>query len=706
MPLSSVPPVAASLIATTDCVLHIAPVSKGWKADAPSNVVFLPPTLTTQTLLLQIALLRPTTIVAGDQVIDAEVIAQWRVSHPFGDLNLIRRGTSLDKVQLDLCKANGIRVVNTPGINAPHVAAYIAHWLTRADGSMPADVRVLGYGNVGKELVKLLLDRDPDVRIKVLVRHGRSPDTHGGAFYDSRVSFVVDWSEALEGATAVAICLALNDESTHRIDPVMIQGMQEHARLVCVAKPDVFSDDALHALAVAEGIQLIMDYGPATLDAFRIRTQTLGCDVSTWRNPATLTTQAATTEACHCDLDYAVCVQLSLTALRGLVRRKLAHSLTIPSLRVGTGAPCVSIIGRGINGLLQAVMFRLANYQVTVYGGSQESDGASHKQVNMRHLSATETTAKPLHNDYLMPGNQQLTVECNRAGIELFEKLLADNPSLARFARAPIVRVYMEDASGIETAIREQRDIENRPWPSGKPGHDLTEISQRQFQARFGIPGIGRAIEVSGYDLEFVYLMNELEALLQCSGVQFLSQHLSSVEIAELSREHFVVTATGVEEPRVVPIIGWFFKLRATGHEGAGMRGLKLQYDLPIGVMNCRLDEGYILVSGGQVPPDSTPECKEQILAACLAAVARHFPTSYRKAIETGDLHIVECARPGTPDGLSIVYWSAHHRIAAGGTYAAGTTQGLVWASLVQEIIQANAKLNGKNGHDIRRRTR
>ncbi|WP_238340290.1 hypothetical protein [Pseudomonas sp. SWRI18] len=44
------------------------------------------------------------------------------------DLNLIRRGTSLDKVQLDLCKANGIRVVNTPGINAPHVAAYIAHW--------------------------------------------------------------------------------------------------------------------------------------------------------------------------------------------------------------------------------------------------------------------------------------------------------------------------------------------------------------------------------------------------------------------------------------------------------------------------------------------------------------------------------------------------------------------------------------------------
>ncbi|MEB0150790.1 amino acid dehydrogenase, partial [Pseudomonas sp. CCC2.2] len=114
--------------------LHIAPVSNGWKTDAPSNVVFLPPTLNKQTLLIQIALLRPSTIVVGDQTIDAEVIDQWRTSHPFGDLFLIRRGASLDKVRLDLCAPNHIQVVNTPGVNAPHVSAYIAHWLTLADG--------------------------------------------------------------------------------------------------------------------------------------------------------------------------------------------------------------------------------------------------------------------------------------------------------------------------------------------------------------------------------------------------------------------------------------------------------------------------------------------------------------------------------------------------------------------------------------------
>lgn len=691
MQLSSVPPVAASLIATTEIILHIAPVSKNWKADAPSNIVFLSSTLTKQTLLLQIGLLRPSTIIVGDQVIDADVIDQWRVSHPFGDLCLVRRGTSLDKVRLDLCESNRIRVVNTPGVNAPHVSAFIARWLALADGSIPHEVCVLGYGNAGKELVKLLLDRNPDIRIKVLVRKGRARGTAGKAYCEQRVSFIEDWFEALTGAHAVAICLSLNDESIHRIDQALIQCLHRHARVVCVAKPDVFSDDALQTLAAAEGIQLILDYGASTLDAFRMRTQTLGCNNETWRKPATLTTLAATTEACNCDLDYAVAVQLSLTALHGLVRRKLAQSLTIPSQRADPGAPRVSIIGRGINGLFQAVMLRLANYQVTVYGGNLESDGASHKPVNMRHMSATETTAKPLHNDYLLPANQYLAVESNRAGIELFEKLLAENPSLTPFAQARIVRAYRDDASGIEAAIREQRDIENRPWPSGKPGCDLAEISQQRFLVRYGIPGIGKAIEISGYDLEFNDLKKEIEALLQRSGVQFQPHYLSPDQIAELSREHFVVTAMGIEESEVVSIIGWFFKLRAVGNEGAEMRGLKLQYDLPIGVMNCRLDGDCILVSGGQVPPDSTSEYKEQILAACLAAVSRHFPKSYQSATESGNLQVIQCARPGTSDGVSIVYRSAHNRIAAGGTYAGGTTQGLVWASLVQALIQANS---------------
>lgn len=483
MTLFSVPPVAASLIATTDNILQIAPVSKRWKADAPSNVVFLRPTITKHALLIQIGLLRPSTIIVADQTIDADIIDQWRASHPFGDLCLVRRGTSLDKVRVDLCKFNGIQVVNTPGINAPHVAAYIAHWLTLGDLTAPHEVCVLGFGNVGKELVKLLLDQDPDVRIKVLVRQGRASDRTEKVFCKSRVSFVVDWLEALEGASAVAICLSLNDESAHRIDRGLIQCMHSHARLVCVAKPDVFSDDALQTLAVAEGVQLVVDYGPATLDAFRMRTQALGCSVDTWRNPATLTTHAATTEACNVDLDYAVSVQLSLTALSGIVRRQLAQSLVIPSQPLEAGAPQVSIIGRGINGLLQAVMLRLANYQVTIYEGNQDRDGASHR----------------------LPARPYLAVECHRAGVELFEKLLADNPSLAP--------LFKEAA----------------------------------------------------YDIEFVPLKGEIEALLRRSGVQFQPKHLSLGEIAELSREHVVVSTMGGEEEVSIIYCAAYYRIAAGG---------------------------------------------------------------------------------------------------------------------------------------------
>lgn len=175
-----------------------------------------------------------------------------------------------------MCESKGIRVGNTPGVEASHVAVYIAHWLKRADGSLPPDICVLGYGNVGKELVKRLLDRDPKVRVKVVDRHGRSAGN-----INSRVSFVEDWSEALEGACAVALCLSLKGDAAYRIERALIQRMDKVARLVCVSKPDIFSDDALQTLAIAEHTQLVLDCAPGALDAFRMRTQALGCSVST-----------------------------------------------------------------------------------------------------------------------------------------------------------------------------------------------------------------------------------------------------------------------------------------------------------------------------------------------------------------------------------------------------------------------------------------
>ncbi len=84
-----------------------------------------------------------------------------------------------------------------------------------------------------------------------------------------------------------------------------------------------------------------------------------------------------------------------------------------------------------------------------------------------------------------------MAVECNRAGIELFEKFLADNPS----------------------------------------------------------------IDASGDDLGFAHLMDEIVTLLQRSGVQFMPQYLSPTQFADMSREHFVVTPMGAEETDGLSIV-------------------------------------------------------------------------------------------------------------------------------------------------------
>ncbi|MGY3026939.1 hypothetical protein ACVWXR_004774 [Pseudomonas lurida] len=162
-----------------------------------------------------------------------------------------------------------------------------------------------------------------------------------------------------------------------------------------------------------------------------------------------------------------------MKALHGIVRRKRAQSLMIPAQHASADAPCVSIIGRGINGLLQALMFRLANYRVTVYEGRQANDGVCRGSVM--------TTANAQHDDYLLLANPYLTDEFNGVGIELFEKLLADNPS----------------------------------------------------------------IDASADGLESSCFLAGITSLLLRSGVEFTPKHLGLVQIAELSREQFVITAQG-----------------------------------------------------------------------------------------------------------------------------------------------------------------
>lgn len=686
-PKSAVPSIASAFLSTFGKVLCIAPKSDEWALSAPDNVRFLPPNIS-HDLIDHIRHEKPLAIIVADQIVNEEIIKAWRVACPSDKLVLVRRGTSLDKIDIEACKRNGIRVINTPGVNAPHVADYIVAKLVDKDGELPRGIRLLGCGDVGKEVVKKINHVDPKCGLTIFVRGNKTPADLGLSQYQEKLTIVSDWDAAFNGANAVIVSVSTNKETTARISKKHIDSLKENGRIVCVSKPDVLSDEALITLAQRKDLELVIDYGPATLDAFQSRLGKLGIPIDSWKKRPQLTTKAAVSEKCKRDLDYAVAVRLAIVAIDRFVSHKLSDSFKIPILPPPFHAPSAHVVGCGINGLFQALMLRLAGYQVCIHGGRDETDGASHKNINMRHLSATETTAKPVHNSHLFPANNDLMIRMNLGSIELFRKFLEDNPTFAQFAQEDLIRAYPASEGDPDKGINLQRELSKQEWPSGKKGNGFTELTPQAFKDIYKIPGIAKVIKVPGYDLEFRKFMDALFQALEKAGIKFNNKCLTPDELSKLGFSgHPVVTAMGVADQDVIPIVGWFVKLRSVDGEGEGIRGMKFQYELPVGVMNCRRDDEFILISGGQVPDGSTPEETEQIKLKVLEAVARHFPKSYGVAEKDGQLELTMCARPGVKDGLSRVQQTGPRQIRVSGTYAGGMTQSTLLAKLVQDKI-------------------
>lgn len=694
IPQPLVLPIVTHVLSTYGRVLHIAPRSTRWEGEAPKNMSFLS-TPTKDELIRAIRQQKPQALVVGDQPIDEDTLLAWRAACPGQELVLLRRGSSTDKIRRDVCALLNIQVKSLPGVNAIHVARYVAKHAMGADR-----LCVLGCGKVGAAVVDEVCRQNPGVRVAVPTHQRTSLAELGLTQHAARVNTTAHWDEGLRGAQVLVVSVPVTDKTTHALSAARLASLQSGARVVCVSKPDVFDDEALRWLARSD-LRLHLDYGPDTLAAFRERASRLGCPLDTWKLPPRLSSEAATGIDCKNDLDLAAAFCLASLAVLGFAAKELRQPMAIPSAPLAlANAPQVHVLGRGINGLFQALWLVLGQRcQVTVHGGTDIGDGASHKPVNMRHLSLTETTAKNVYaNPEVFGFAQEFVVALNRCGLELFRQLLVDNPSLQGFAREPLVRAYPMGQAGIEASVQFQRDISEAPWPSGQAAPPVESLSGDEFERRFQIPGIQQAVVVPGIDLGFRDFMGQLCALLTQAGVRFVDARPSPESASSpVPRDAQLISARGVEEHGVTPVLGWFVKLPAADGEGMDVRGIKLQYELPIGVMNCRRDGEYLLVSGGQVPPGATAQEQEAIQQQVLGAVARHFPASYQAAVASGRLEVLACARPGTQDGVSRVEWMAPGQLLVGGTYAGGTTQAAILAALAQALLQAG-RVNGSLG--------
>lgn len=681
-------PISRAVLATGGKILWLAPCGPALAPQAPDRFVLPRPDIPLGEWPQLVREQRPGSLVVGDQPVDAGLLQAWREACPGQDLVLVRRGASLDKIDTRACAQLGVRVLNLPGVNAPYVADFVVDQLRGADGALPDDVRVLGCGDVGKALVRKLRALDAGMRITVFARATRTRESLGLPAGDPRLHLVHDIGEALDAAAAVAIALSISADTRGLLCAEHIARLHEDCRLVSVAKPDVFANDALSALQRRPGCRLDLDYGAQTLRAFGERLASLSIAQERWGASLVLSARAATSPACAADLDRAVVQRLAREALDAHVSARLAESQRIPEGAPPAGAPLAHVVGRGLNGLFLALALRQRGYQVQVFG---RMDGASHRKANMRHVSYTETTAKPVGHPRLQEVNNDFVVTSNAAGMALLERFLADNPSFRRYCSRGLIRTVPEGSQAAPQVMATQAAVHRREWLRATSPSSIVPLPPHALGP--SIAGVGQAFRCDGFSVAITDFMHELVHRLEAAGVRFRDEHLSQERVAALSGEGApVITAMGAQEQGIRPVTGWFLRMPAVGGEGGeGGEGLKVHYAAPLDVLNVRRDRDALLVSGGQAPPEMGPDELAQLRRGLLDAARRHFPHSVTAAEREGTLEIIDCVRPGTVDGLSRIEWTGPNRILCGATYAGGFTQAMLLPLLVSHMLQQRA---------------
>lgn len=199
--------------------------------------------------------------IAGLDYITADVVRRMPDS-----LRVISRyGAGVDRVDLAACKARGITVTNTPGVNATavselvfglmlslarnipqlHAAVQRGEW-PRNDGMELAGrtLGIIGLGAIGKKLAArakafemIVLAYDPCLDEKFVKAQGIK---------------AVDLTELLKTADIVSLHVPLTDETRHLIDGERIGIMKEGAIIINTARGGLI-DEAACARAIVSG---------------------------------------------------------------------------------------------------------------------------------------------------------------------------------------------------------------------------------------------------------------------------------------------------------------------------------------------------------------------------------------------------------------------------------------------------------------------
>ena len=262
---------------------------------------------------------RPDVFIVGNNSVGEETLDLWR--RTMGNerrLTLIRRGSSLSRIDVNKAKLVNIQVLNTLSVNSRFVAEYILEHLRLPPSTTTTTtttIGILGSGAIGSRIASRLNSMGHEVKIyspslttvdpvqleKIRRRKGLGSE---------RIRLASTAEEAIEGGRH--LILAIDAEHVVRPEEKLslqfVRTILDGARLVSVSEFRVFADGALDLLV--ERVRN-KDF-TARLDSHRF-------DLSTIDNPPDdlqLVSEAMKGKGCGEAMDQAVLILLANLSLQ------------------------------------------------------------------------------------------------------------------------------------------------------------------------------------------------------------------------------------------------------------------------------------------------------------------------------------------------------------------------------------------------------
>eukprot|EP01064_Diplonema_japonicum_P018337 TRINITY_DN27034_c0_g1_i1.p1 TRINITY_DN27034_c0_g1~~TRINITY_DN27034_c0_g1_i1.p1 ORF type:complete len:793 (+),score=174.02 TRINITY_DN27034_c0_g1_i1:91-2469(+) len=409
----------------------------------------------------------PTVIVVSAQKVDAEFFQAWRKRLPSAkQLTLIRRGTSLGSIDMKAAAEHDIEVIATPGINSPHVAQYVVETLdlkSAVEQNEKIKAVVIGFGTVGRCVVDLM--NGMGVRPSVLTNSSMLPDGDLSSLQaekynlsESSATLCSSLGDALDGATHVAVCCPSPADGKPLLTVEHIEQLLSEKRpgirICCIARPDVFSTDAIVRFVSSTGhdmkLQCTFDYGDAVLAPVRDAVNAKVSDEAraVVQERLAWTTKAMHSEGCKQDMDEAV--------LR-ILNPDLPNFITI--IRGGAGAEAspdtrstLGVLG-GPSAWMQAFLHLKDNHAHKVIYYRPEG-GKAIWESSGRQISLREKVTKFTP---LLTGPKNLEVSPDDDKMQLLGNLVRMGTSFLyeRYCDAPHDAVLQQ----VETSIARYREL-------------------------------------------------------------------------------------------------------------------------------------------------------------------------------------------------------------------------------------------------------